>query len=271
MSATSPSGRSARDTRSRWDPLLLALGTLTAIPVTPPSAMDRKVAGRAMVLAPIAALPAAAAMVALGVAGSAIEVPAVALAGLLLAVLALSSRGLHLDGLADTCDGLTASYSPERALEVMRRGDSGPAGVAGVVLVLLVQAGCLAALTTSLTGLVLVAIAVVASRHALTVACRTGVPAARADGLGGSVAGSVPPLHLAPAVVATVAIATGALLAAGQPWWSGVATVAATLLPAEMVVARARSRLGGITGDVLGAVVEVGLAGGLVAAACILT
>lgn len=269
MSGGAPAGSPTPHARTRWDPLRLALGTLTAVPVTPPSRLDRDVAGWAMVLAPAVAVPVAAVITALGIAGSAVGVPAAALAGVLLAVLALSSRCLHLDGLADTCDGLTSSYSPQRALEVMRRGDAGPAGVAGVVLILLIQAGSLATLTVSPAGLLLAATAVIASRHALTVACRSSVPAARAEGLGGTVAGSVPRLRLLSAVTAVVVVTTGMVSAAGHPWWAGAVIVAATVLPAEVVVARARRRLGGITGDVLGAVVEVGLAGGLIAAACI--
>ena len=61
-------------------------------------------------------------------------------------VLAAGSRGLHLDGLADTADGLAASYDRAHSLEVMRRGNTGPIGAATLVLVLLLQVAATASL-----------------------------------------------------------------------------------------------------------------------------
>ena len=63
---------------------------------------------------------------------------------LALVAAALLSRALHLDGLADLADGLTSGHDRERSLEVMRRGDTGPAGAAALVLVLGLDAACLA-------------------------------------------------------------------------------------------------------------------------------
>ncbi len=101
------------------------------------------------------------------------------------------SRAMHLDGLADTADGLAAGYDRERALEVMRRGDTGPAGAAALVLTLLVQVACLAALLTSAVGATLAGVALLASRLAPALCARLGVPAARRGGpRGQAVAGS---------------------------------------------------------------------------------
>ena len=88
----------------------------------------------------------------------------------------------------------------------------------------------------------------------MPLACRRGVPAARPEGLGALVAGTVP----AP-VVAGLAIAVGAGAAwavPGRPW-QGPAAVAAALLVVVLLVRHAVRRFGGITGDVLGAGVEL--------------
>ncbi|WP_300610065.1 adenosylcobinamide-GDP ribazoletransferase, partial [Trebonia sp.] len=108
-------------------------------------------------------------------------------AALAVGLLALLTGGLHLDGLADTADGLGSRRPAPQALEIMRRSDVGPMGVAALVLVLLVQAAALAAIPrTGLAGAALV-LAAVTGRVAVVVA--TGSPAARPGGFGALVAG----------------------------------------------------------------------------------
>ena len=97
----------------------LRAGTFLVIPVRPPDRVDRTVAGRAMVLAPATAFPAAAVWLGLGlVARNGWLTPLLA-AGLAVTTTALLSRAMHLDGLADLADGLTSGPSRSRALEVM--------------------------------------------------------------------------------------------------------------------------------------------------------
>ena len=138
--------------RSLRDALLLAVGTLTALRVPAPRSVDRRVAGLAMVLAPLAVLPLGLLVVGVLVLGRENTLPPLATGLLAVGALALGTRALHWDGLSDVADGLTASYSPARSLEVMRTGTSGPAGTLAVVLVVALQAVGFGALTLTPSG-----------------------------------------------------------------------------------------------------------------------
>jgi len=240
------------------DALRLAFGTLTAIPVPAPAVIDRRSAGRAMVLAPFTQLPLVIVLLLWGWAVREIPVPPLLAAAATLVLLTLATRGMHLDGLADTADGLAASYDRQRALQVMRRGDTGPAGAATLVLVLILQVMALAAAMQEV-GPAAAAVAVVAGRLALPICCLRGVPAARPEGLGATVAGSVPRPAAAAAVVI---VAAGGFAVAGP---RGLAAAALAVLAVSVLLARCLQRLGGITGDVLGGCIEAGTTAALVA------
>ncbi|MGY1802794.1 adenosylcobinamide-GDP ribazoletransferase [Blastococcus sp. SYSU D00922] len=189
---------------------------------------------------------------------------------LAVAVLAALTRGLHLDGLADTADGLGPLRGRERALQVMHQSDVGPFGVVALVLTLLLQVACLAALLTTERGWVALWLAVAVARLAMA---RTGLPGVRtAEGssLGALVAGTVSAAWLAGwavvllglvAAATTGDVATAVRLAAGA---------LAGLLAAELLHRRARARLGGVTGDVMGAMGETATAATLLVAAVLL-
>jgi adenosylcobinamide-GDP ribazoletransferase len=219
-----------------------------------------------MLLAPVAGAGVGAAGAAVAWAAGRVGLAGLPAAVLAVATLQLATRALHLDGLADTADGLTSGYDRERALAVMRRGDVGPAGVAAVVLVLLAQVGGLAQALVTL-GPAAVVIAAVVARACLPAACARGVPAARPEGLGAATAGSVP-LGAALAVVVAAGVAAAALAASGGlAWWRGPLALLVAAAVAAAVVLRAGRRLGGITGDVLGACVELATAAALLALA----
>jgi adenosylcobinamide-GDP ribazoletransferase len=236
--------------------LRLAGGFLSVLPVRAVPDPGPRTVSRAMVLAPVAVLPLAAVAGLVAWAASTAGLPGLVRGLLVVGTLALGTRAMHLDGLADTVDGLGASWDRTRALEVMRRGDVGPMGAVALVLVLGLQAAGFGAFPAGLGGAAAVALVVCASRGALTLACRRGVPAARPDGLGRVVASSVGPLGVAVGVLLVLVLGTGAGVAAGRPWWQGLSAATLAVGVVLVLVRHTVRRLGGISGDVLGAVVE---------------
>lgn len=235
----------------------LAIGTLTALPVPPPSVVDARTARIAVLLAPLAVAPLGLAVGAvLWLAGHFDVAPAAA--GLLaVGVLVLGSRAFHVDGLADTADGLTASYDRERSLAVMKSGSVGPAGASAIVVVLGLQAVGFA----ELVGCPLAAVILIClSRGVLALACMAGIPPADGDGLRAPFAGCVPtPL----AVGFWIGIATVGALALGAldlPWRHVLAGFGIATLLVALLLRRATTRLGGVTGDLFGASIELTLA-----------
>jgi adenosylcobinamide-GDP ribazoletransferase len=231
------------------DGFRLAFTTLTVLPVRA-GRVDRATAAVAMSLAPLPGALIGLAVAGVLAAGEWAGAPPLLAAALATAAGVLLTRGLHLDGLADTVDALGSYRRGAAALEIMKKPDIGPFGVAAVVLTLLVQ-------TAALTAVPLWAVPVAwaAGRLAVPVACRRGVPAARPHGLGALVAGTVP---VAVAVLGAVLVVAAAVPAVpGRPW-QGPAAVAASLLVVVPLVRHAVRRFGGVTGDVLGAGVEVG-------------
>jgi cobalamin 5'-phosphate synthase/cobalamin synthase len=193
------------------------------------------------------------------------------LTGAVLAVgaLALLTRGLHLDGLADTADGLGPLRGRERALQVMRQSDVGPFGVATLVLTLLLQVASLAALLPQDGGWLVLWAAVVTARLAMSRTGLPGVAVAEGSSLGRTVAGTVSATWLTASAVLTLGCAGLAAAAVRGPEQAAalVGAVAAGLLAAEVLHRRALRRLGGTTGDVMGAMGEVTTAATLLVAA----
>ncbi|MFI1162966.1 adenosylcobinamide-GDP ribazoletransferase [Streptomyces sp. NPDC020801] len=255
---SAPASPSAPAPPSALPGLRFAFGTLTVLPVRV-SRWDRGAARGGMLWAPAAGLV-------VGAAAAAVGLPALYLgAGPLLAAVATTvvpavlTRGLHLDGLADTADGLGSAKPAEDALRIMKQSDIGPFGVITLVFVLLAQ---VAALTRAYDdswarGALAAVVSATAARLALTLAARGGVPAARPEGLGAAVAGVVP-VPGAIGVALAVVLAAAAAGAAGGTY-TGVLTAAAViaaLAAAELLLRHCTRRFGGVTGDVFGALAE---------------
>jgi adenosylcobinamide-GDP ribazoletransferase len=239
------------------DALRLSVGTLTVVPSGAIGEIDRRTAARAMIIAPLAVLPLAAAVAMLGWLGRTAGLPGLAVGLLMVGGLALGSRALHLDGLADTVDGFGSGWTAERSLMVMRRGDVGPMGVVALIVVLGLQAVSIGELVQDVLGAVLVGVAICCSRAALAVTCVRGVPAARDDGLGVAVANSVPRTAAAVSWFAVLLIMSGAARLSGHSPASGALAAVAAALAVGVLVYRSVRRLGGITGDVMGAAIEI--------------
>lgn len=175
------------------DGLRFAFGTLTVLPVKV-TRWDRDAARAGMLCAPVAGLVVGLAAAALGGLLTLLGAGPLLAAVASVSVPAALTRGLHLDGLADTADGLGSGKPAEDALRIMKQSDIGPFGVVTLVLALLAQVAALAELYADswARGALAAVVSALTARLALTLASRTGVPPARPEGLGAAVAGTVP-------------------------------------------------------------------------------
>ena len=171
---------------SPWrDGWRLAVGTLTVLPVRPPEQVDARVARAMATLAPLAFMPVALIAGGLGFATVALGWPSLVAGLLTVAATAWLTRAIHLDGLADTVDGLGSGRPTEAALAIMRRGDVGPMGVVALVVVLALQAIAAAELLGREGGWLGLVVALCAGRAALAlVAQRETALARRLDARG---------------------------------------------------------------------------------------
>ena len=247
--------------------LLGALGLFTVLPV--PARARRPGAGVlawlpvvGVLLAVLAYLPAPAVWRG-GGGGSPFLAAALVVTGF-----ALLTRGLHLDGTADLADGLGSGRPAEEALAIMRRPDVGAFCVVAVGCTLLVQVAGLSAVLAGSSrpeGLFAVALAAATGRTAVLHAA--GERLASGSALAVLVAGGVAaPVRWAAVAVLVVAAGVGGVLLGGsvRPGVWSVAAVVAGLLAAGAVRRHAVRRLGGVSGDVFGALVEIATGGVLV-------
>lgn len=240
---------------------LLAIGFLTVFPVRT-SAPEPGDLGRAGRWFPIVGLVLGVMLAVAHFLLSQLFSPLLA-AALVVALWAALTGGLHLDGLADCCDGLFAAVSPERRLEIMRDPRLGAFGGMGLILFLILKILAVASLPSSpfvlgplsfslLPTFVLspssFVLSASLSRFLILLVARQ--PLARPGGLGADFAlGLTPKVFILAALIPLVLILLGG-------WRALIATALAHLV-AFIIIRLARSRLGGVTGDVLGLTVEL--------------
>lgn len=236
--------------RSAVGALLSAFRFLTVLPLPRRDGAGPEDVAAGLPLFPLVGLAIGAVAAAVAVVG-AMVLPLWPTAVLVVTVLAALPGGLHVDGLADTADGFLSCRPRERILEIMRDSHVGSMAVLAMVLVLLLKAACLASLASPLAWRAAL-LAPLAGRTAILVAMAS-LPYARASG-GRASAFYARPLRI-PAALAVVQLLAGAALLAGGP---GIAAAAAALAITVALSAVSRRKIGGATGDTLGAACELG-------------
>jgi adenosylcobinamide-GDP ribazoletransferase len=225
-----------------------ALGLLTRlpVPVDGPAAMAR--GARAAWAWPLAG--AILALIAGGVGATALwwGVTAPIAAGLILATQIILTGALHEDGLADSADGLWGGHTRDRRLEIMKDSRIGTFGVLALILSVGLRWVALSALIIGgIPWAALIGVAML-SRWPM-VALMAALPPARPGGLSAAV--GRPP---APTVWLAGALAILGLILLG---WSALPVALAVLGLTALIAAVAQSRIGGQTGDILGASQQV--------------
>lgn len=225
--------------------LRIAFNVLTTLPFRAPADWQPGDHGRAAVWFPFVGLVIGALVAGAQRLLDLVFPPSVA-GALALALWVLLTGGMHLDGLADSCDGLFHPSAPERRLEIMKDPRVGSFGAIGLVLALLIKGAALVALPSQRA----VPATLLAASLARWMVILAGLrPPARGAGMGFNLSASLKPS----ALIWGGLIPLGALLAAGVP---GVIAALAALLAAFALLAFARARIGGVTGDVFGLLVE---------------
>ena len=225
--------------------LRIAFGLMTTLPIRLPDDWSPGDSGRASVWYPFVGLVIGA-IAWLAWQAANLVFPAWVAGVITLVVWVALTGGLHLDGLADCCDGLLSTTSVERRLEIMKDPHVGAFGVIGLVLVLLLKAAALGSLASASSfGIVLAA-----SLARWCILPAGLLPLARPSGMGADFALGFQRSFIIWGVVTPLAIAS--LLGV-----RGVLSALAGLGVAALILWLAKSRIGGVTGDVFGMVVEI--------------
>lgn len=237
----------------------MIIAWMTVLPVSPAGSVDRAAAGRAISCLPLAGAVVGGLCAALSYVLTAAGAPPLLAAALVVGGTALLTRGMHIDGLADTVDALSSYAEPERAREIMRSGPVGPLGAGAVALVALIEVAALSALVEARAWAVIAAVGII-SRAVPVQLCRRALPAAPGGGFGPLVAAGQGPVAVAvSAVIAWVAGGVAGWLCGGPAGLLTAVVVVTVLIAATAGYGRhVVRRLGGISGDVLGAAIAGG-------------
>lgn len=244
-----------RDTGPRPADILAALGLLSRLPLP-----DHAPRGAAAAWAwPVAGAMIGALAAAVGGMALALGVPPAPAAALALAAQALLTGALHEDGLADTFDGLWGGRDRAARLAILKDSRIGSYGVLALVFVTLIAWSALSTLAAQ--GLMLPALVAAGAISRVPMAViQSALPNARGTGLSQAVGRPDGP-------TVALAAAAAALIAAFAAGWAMPVMALAAALPALWIARAARVRIGGQTGDILGAAQQLSAAAALLALA----
>lgn len=170
----------------------------------------------------------------------------------LFAVLALLTGGFHLDGLADTCDGIFSARRRERMLEIMRDSRLGTHGGLALIFVLVAKVFVISELALRGTSMLAALAAACAVARGMSVLLMYRQRYAREQGLGNVFIGKVTFRQTVITLALSLALAT---LLLGV---HGLLAAVITLLVVSALGQALKRTLGGQTGDTLGAAIELG-------------
>ena len=233
--------------------MMAALGLLTRLPVPMTGAPDPRGAWAwpvvGLVVGGLAALA--------GMAATALHLAPGVTAALMLAVAALLTGGLHEDGLADCADGFGGGASRDRVLEIMKDSRIGTYGAIALILSFGLRAATLSTLATELSPLAAAAMftAIAPLSRAMMVTHWQALPSARANGT--AVSAGQPDVFIGALALATGTVLSGILLIAALSFAALLLTLVAMAIAATLMSRRATSKIGGHTGDTIGATEQV--------------
>ncbi len=227
---------------------ITALGLLSRLPVRVDMERAQKRGAKAAWAYPIAGLVLGGLTVLFGIALIMLGIPNIATAGIMLIFMTVITGAMHEDGLADSCDGLWGGWDKTRRLEIMKDSAIGAYGVIGLILTLglrwvgywlLIENNAIWAL-----------VAVAALSRAAMVPVMTALPNARDTGLSHHVGRPAPQ-------TAWIAIAIAFVVSIVVLGLTTVPVLIVMALAVTAWAATAHQKIGGQTGDILGATQQV--------------
>ncbi len=227
-------------------PLLIAFQFLTVLPINIRKEIHGQDYGRALLYFPLAGLGIGSALSALALSCGFLTVPVMAV--IVLIASTLITGALHLDGFADTCDGFYGTRPKEEILRIMRDSRAGAMGVIGVTLLLFLKFSLISSMPKSILWRALIMMCCL-SRWAQAGACL--IPYARDEGKAELFIKYACKKDIIIGGVFTI-IVSCALFGL-----KGVIIFFGSLIPALLFIRCAKSKIGGMTGDTIGAVNEI--------------
>lgn len=225
----------------------IALQFLTILPIKIKARLKKEDYGKALLYFPIVGFIIGAALAAIpSIFGF---LPNLVLSAIILISSILITGGIHIDGFADTCDGLYGFNPKEKILEIMRDSRIGVMGVVGVMSLLLLKFALIANIPGNILWKSLIIMGVF-SRFAQVLACALS-GYARKEGKAKNFIGASGVNEL---LVATILTITMTLIVMKL---GGLVLIALSLLPVLLFINYVKKKISGMTGDTIGATSEI--------------